>query len=218
MNDCYKVLARKREDITLMARRIRKITKTLDRPFFPILHFVEYVFYECFDVVTDSEFSEELQGLTYPLSYTIQLKESVYNGLLKDNPQDRFTLAHELGHLLMHDNHIKTNQKLNPKEDPEVQANTFAKELLAPSYFFDGANYKEIAQKCKIPQDYALEQQNFVLSDTFIKMFCNSNIKNNFLSKDYYIAVGERKPFPPDLELLVPHNNPVFRRLRIKKP
>lgn len=216
MNECYKVLPRKWEDITLMARRIRKITKTLDRPFFPILHFVEYVFYECFDVVTDSEFSEELQGLTYPLSYTIQLKESVYNGLLKDNPQDRFTLAHELGHLLMHDNYIKTDQKLKHNENPEVQADTFAKELLAPSYFFDGINYKEIAQKCKIPQNYALEQQNFVLSDAFIKMFCSNN-KNNFLSKDYYIAVGERKPFPPDLELLVSPNNPVRRRLRITK-
>ena len=47
-------------------------------------------------------------------------------------------------------------------------------------------------------------------------MFCSST-KNNFLSKDYYIAVGERKPFPQDLELLVPPNNPVSRRLRITK-
>lgn len=216
MNDCYKVLARKREDITLMARRIRKITKTLDRPFFPILHFVEYVFYECFDVVTDSEFSEELQGLTYPLSYTIQLKESVYNGLLKDNPQDRFTLAHELGHLLMHDSYIKTNEILNTKEDPEWQADTFAKELLAPSYLFNGTNSEEIALKCKIPLKYALQQSDLVIAESFIKQELAPNLGQLFKNKNYVVNYPE-VPFPLDQLLLIPSNAPIFRKLIIKK-
>lgn len=230
-----RVIPLSREYINQKALRIRQATKTEIDFLFLIEETIE-VLLECMEgsleIVEDDKLPYNIPARTvsYPninsnkyFPYTIiQIKESVYLGAISGNPEDRFTLAHEMGHaFLLHgctENKVcGIDKNILPTEDPEWQADTFAKELLAPSYFFDGANYKEIAQKCKIPQNYALEQQNFVLSDTFIKMLCNSNIKNNFLNKDYYIAVGERKPFPPDLELLVPHNNPVFRRLRIKK-
>ncbi|RYG55374.1 MAG: hypothetical protein EON56_05735, partial [Alphaproteobacteria bacterium] len=43
-------------------------------------------------------------GLTYPDRRLIKLRADVYDGMCTGSGRDRFTAAHELGHLLMHGN------------------------------------------------------------------------------------------------------------------
>lgn len=46
----------------------------------------------------------------------------------------RFTLAHELGHFLMHEGEFADNGFESPSNSIEREANLFAKELLMPSH------------------------------------------------------------------------------------
>lgn len=60
------------------------------------------------------------------------------------NTRQRFTIAHELGHALMHDvdrEHCRTERKytLDNHRIEEVQANRFAAELLMPAEFVSDA-------------------------------------------------------------------------------
>jgi Zn-dependent peptidase ImmA (M78 family) len=100
-------------------------------------------------VVRFSPLDEELSGMIY-------IKDGVpvigVNSLHHPNRQ-RFTIAHEIGHLVMHRNMISENVHVDKQfrvlmrdskssagsEEVEVQANQFASELLIPSSMFDPA-------------------------------------------------------------------------------
>lgn len=98
-------------------------------------------------VVRFSPLDEELSGMIY-------IKDGVpvigVNSLHHPNRQ-RFTIAHEIGHLVMHRDMISENVHVDKQfrvlmrdsnsstgsEEIEVQANRFAAELLIPSSMFD---------------------------------------------------------------------------------
>jgi Zn-dependent peptidase ImmA (M78 family) len=100
-------------------------------------------------VVRFSPLDEELSGMIY-------IKEGVpvigVNSLHHPNRQ-RFTIAHEIGHLIMHKAMISEEVHVDKQfrvlmrnsdsatglEEIEVQANQFAAELLIPSSMFDPA-------------------------------------------------------------------------------
>lgn len=76
----------------------------------------------------------ENHGLADPDANVIMLREDVFAGAVKGHARDRFTVTHELGHLILHQ---KANLVLRrgfgaPKKPshPEWQANTFAAEFL----------------------------------------------------------------------------------------
>lgn len=74
---------------------------------------------------------------TRPQSCLMQVRESVYEGARAGNPRDRFTLAHELGHLFLHQGVTAYARSENSPphkvyEDSEWQADTFAAEFLMP--------------------------------------------------------------------------------------
>jgi len=56
-----------------------------------------------FEILTEKEIGDD-HGLTYPDKKVIQLREDVYEGACQGNGRDRFTMAHELGHLFLHRN------------------------------------------------------------------------------------------------------------------
>ena len=74
----------------------------------------------------------------------VELSESTYVGALEDDPRCRWTIAHELGHLVLHSKQIKrmwTEGRMGslaratdvpPYRNPEIQAHKFAAELLCP--------------------------------------------------------------------------------------
>ncbi len=82
----------------------------------------------------ESEMPKEYAGVNV-VDKTIYIREDTYNGACDGNGRDRFTIAHELGHIFLHPKGI--NLARNDKKgviycDPEWQANTFARELLCP--------------------------------------------------------------------------------------
>ena len=63
------------------------------------------------------------------------LRDGTYEGIVKGNPRDIFTLYHEIGHyILKHERELNRGQigKHNFYEDSEWQANAFASEILMP--------------------------------------------------------------------------------------
>lgn len=88
-------------------------------------------------------------GETYPSKNLIRIREDVYMNAVEGNGRDRLTIAHEIGHLLLHDDdsialcRLEPNEKLKPYEDPEWQADAFGGELLASSYLIRGLTSAE---------------------------------------------------------------------------
>lgn len=73
-------------------------------------------------------------GRTFPEELLIQLREDVYDGMCSGNGRDRFTGAHELGHLFLHKS-VPLARKVVGTDVPiyrnsEWQADTFASALL----------------------------------------------------------------------------------------
>ena len=98
-----------------------------------------------FILLEDHELPSEY-AVSSPNQKIIRCRESVYERALDGNARDKFTLAHELGHTLMHQN---TNPEFarsqldsghHYTEDAEWQANTYASELLVDSRQLEGIN------------------------------------------------------------------------------
>lgn len=86
-------------------------------------------------IVDDNEM--EVDAVTCPEDHMIIVKQSVYDGARAGNGRDRFTLAHEFAHYLMHDSSsvsfARGNSRPQVFEDPEWQADVFAGEFLMPA-------------------------------------------------------------------------------------
>lgn len=72
-------------------------------------------------------------GRTFPDKKLIHLRKDVYDGMCQGKGRDRFTAAHELGHLFLHTN-IGFARAMDSSTkiycDSEWQANTFGSALL----------------------------------------------------------------------------------------
>jgi Zn-dependent peptidase ImmA (M78 family) len=149
-----------RNSIRQLVDLIRNSFGLSNEIFFPVVHFLEYGLTEI-----DENFSyeivpiEEMRGRyaeTYPEQSKIVIREDVYNGAVNGVPRDRFTIAHEIGHFILHrpDNIVlargNRHEKVPAFKDPEWQANTFAGELLAPSHIIRGMSPEEISKNCGV--------------------------------------------------------------------
>lgn len=111
--------------------------------FFPIVETLELVLPRLdddyvFEVCSKGEMGNN-HGLTFPQQRKIQIREDIYIGACDGNGRDRFTLAHELGHLLIHAD-VKPQFARRSSEGEvktymtsEWQADCFAGELLMPA-------------------------------------------------------------------------------------
>ena len=112
---------------------------------FPIVQLVDPVLSKHFGdrytfAVLEHKQMGDSHGLTDPDQLIMLIREDVYDGANSGVGRDRFTLAHEFAHLLLHGGRYL--QRLDPKiqavgshqkyEDSEWQANAFASELLMP--------------------------------------------------------------------------------------
>ena len=95
-------------------------------------------------------------GETYPSKNLIRIREDVYLRAAAGEGRDRLTIAHEAGHLFLHEDdcialcRLAPSEKLKPYEDPEWQANAFGGELLASSYLIKGMTIMEVSEKCGV--------------------------------------------------------------------
>lgn len=85
------------------------------------------------EIVSKEEMPNEY-GLTYPNKGIIKIREDVYDKAISGDGFGRSTIAHEVGHFMLHKGEVPYAREAggNHKtyEDSEWQANKFAQELL----------------------------------------------------------------------------------------
>ena len=84
--------------------------------------------------VCDREEMGDDHGQTVPQKLLIKLREDVYNGMCSGSGRDRFTGAHELGHLFLHQTAAFARTEIRPDAplyvNSEWQADTFSSAFL----------------------------------------------------------------------------------------
>ena len=100
----------------------------------------------------------------------IVVRRDVYDRAKKDNGRDRFTLAHELGHLVLHSGDVfpraamenQRNKLIPAKESTEGQAHRFGACLLMPRVVVNRhPDAKVLARVCKV----SVQAAQFRLND-----------------------------------------------------
>jgi Zn-dependent peptidase ImmA (M78 family) len=163
----YKAQPRSREELRNLATKIRNAMGLEKILYFPIMEFVEkalYLIYPekySFEVVDKGELGD-LEGLTQPDKKIIMIRSDVYDNACQGSGRDRFTIAHEVGHLLLHKetNVTLARGKVITYCDPEWQADAFAGELLMPHKLIANLEINEIMKKCGVTYSAALTQKN----------------------------------------------------------
>ncbi len=157
---CYKADGISRQEIRQSVRKLKRLVGLEYKLYFPVLLFAENILplmipgYQ-FEVVPVAEMGNK-HGETYPSKNMIRIREDVYMRAAAGKPRDRFTVAHEIGHLFLHENdyvalcRLMPNDKLQTFEDPEWQADAFGGELLASSYLIKGMNELEVQSSCGV--------------------------------------------------------------------
>ena len=101
-----------------------------------------------FEVVPKHEMGAK-HGETIPSENRIRIREDVYERACNGYGRDRLTMAHKLGHLLLHRvetiTFAREDGDIPPYKDPEWQANAFAGELLAPYEYIKDMSVIDIA-------------------------------------------------------------------------
>lgn len=156
-----------RDTIRKMCNKLREYLDISQDCPFPIVEVIESLASDGkdlnYEIIPDSEM-KECYAKTLPDKNVILIKESVYEGACSGNTRDRFTLAHELGHLLLHGgdsiSFARSGEKIKAYQNPEWQANTFAAELLVPATAIVGKTIKQISNQYNVSHKVAEIQFN----------------------------------------------------------
>lgn len=116
----------------------------------PIDHFFEFKMRDVLGFDYDvSELPAGIEAAMDPLEKLVILSAQTYEDLLDGVARARFTVAHEIGHVILHGKYLRLRimdggnvLKLNRGDirafkDPECQANAFAASLLMPTHHVD---------------------------------------------------------------------------------
>lgn len=131
--------SRSAESIEQLAEAIREVFALDDDPYFPVVEFLEWGLSQVtegitFDVITPDGLGSRM-GSVDTLQQVLYLREDVYERAIKGKARDRFTVAHEIGHAVMHVgtlNRVESGTAVPAYRNPEWQANKFAAALLMP--------------------------------------------------------------------------------------
>lgn len=124
-------------DIRRRSMAARKILVPGNAPFFRMGDFVEQLFRYgiVIDVVEPQELPIGVEACCRPDHAYIQFSDPVYEAACRDDPRARFTVVHEVGHILLaHTRAFNRDdgRRHQPYEDSEWQANQVAAEILMP--------------------------------------------------------------------------------------
>jgi len=151
------------EEIALIANDLRRYCEKDHAEWFPIVPVVELIAGDGFQVLTAEDIGRN-EGLTFPDLGVIQIREDVYDAACKGNGRARDTMAHELGHFILHRgmSMARPTSRGVPRliEDSEWQADEFAGLLLAPTQIISGRSAADISQSCGLPMQTALYRIN----------------------------------------------------------
>ena len=166
----YKATPTSRNEIRKFTKYIRQETGYENILYFPIVKFLELFIPEIMpdfqlEILPHEEMDNKC-GETKPSEHKIILDEEIYNNAIDGDGFARLTVAHEIGHLFMHESDsislckLKPNESLKAYEDPEWQADAFGGELLAPGYLIGGLTINEISEKCGVTEKAAKVQKS----------------------------------------------------------
>lgn len=147
------------ESIALITNDLRRICEKENDDWFPIVPVVELLANEGFEVLTAKEMGRN-EGLTFPDQGIIQIREDIYHAACNGDGQARDTMAHELGHFILHRGISlarKSSRGIPQKfEDSEWQADEFAGLLLAPTHIVSGRTAADICRRCGLSMNVAI--------------------------------------------------------------
>jgi|GEM_PF-2643559 Zn-dependent peptidase ImmA (M78 family) len=157
-------------EIFLIARIMLRLSKSTSNI---ILFFEELkqVFPKLrFKVVDDSLMPNE-EARAYPKSWLIWIRKSIYEGLIRGRVRGRWTLAHELGHILLQHPGARLQRSDTAKYSRngriyEYEANLFAAGILAP---FDKVEQCRSATEIKSLTRISLEAAQFRIQELKIE-------------------------------------------------
>lgn len=161
-----------RKDLRETAIKIRKNFGLEKTENFPVKLLLEYVLPLVddkfdFEILTKEEMPDGIEAITYPDESYMQIREDVYIALMNDDCRARFTIMHEFGHYLLHEegnmSYARSNEvnKVKAFIDPEWQASAFAGEMLMPYDLVKGmSGVEEVMKKCKVSRTAATYQLN----------------------------------------------------------
>ena len=138
----YLVSPRSIKEIRYSANRVAELLG-LNKSYQPDLgEFLErlYSYGVTIDVIEDDNdelLCNDVQAACIPDKLTIFLTEDTYENALRNDPRTRFTIFHELGHLVLgHSKMLHRNSNMHRStklyEDSEWQADQFAAEIIMP--------------------------------------------------------------------------------------
>lgn len=156
-----KVKPRTYWEIEEITRNLRKYYEADDMVLFPIVKMVEAIAREGFQVVGNNEIGNN-DGLTYPDSGIIQIREDIYYSACDGDERARDTMAHELGHFILHGSTSMARSNVasvvGPLMDSEWQADEFSGLLLAPTHIIAGRTAADVTKRCGIPLQTAINR------------------------------------------------------------
>lgn len=135
--------------------------------------FILLINYE-YEIVEDEKLRMNYADFN-PNEKRLRIRESTYIGAKEGKARDRFTVAHELGHIILHSMHnpgikfCRLEENIKPYEDIEWQANTFAAEFLVDIEEVENLTVEKIAEKFGVSKEVAKIQKNIICNKVIYK-------------------------------------------------
>ena len=166
--DHYKARPLSRDQIRRYAKSIRKVLGLENAEYIDIIGLVENVLPRLFSGSTlsveiiEKEKMGNNQGLTFPETGKMLIREDVYEGACRGKGRDRLTVAHEFGHYLLHAGVglARAEGDVPTYCDPEWQATAFAAEFLMDHDVIASMTVDEIMEKCGVIRTAASYQKS----------------------------------------------------------
>jgi Zn-dependent peptidase ImmA (M78 family) len=169
----YFVSPKSRADIDNQANELRRMLSLERKAYFPVLQFAEvamcYLFGEKYEFLSETKrVLGEIHAETKFESgvYIVRVREDIYLRACDGEGRDRFTIAHELGHIFLGHFESVTMPRARERKiqkaynDSEWQANAFAGSLLMPRNIIEGKSLEWISEHCGVTLDAARVQSN----------------------------------------------------------
>jgi hypothetical protein len=127
-------------------------------------------------VFFESSDPDELAYVTYKPTVTLNVDSETWKWAKLGDPLSRFILAHEIGHIILHDHYLRQFSNDPALNIPfsilecsaEWQANTFAGYFLLPDHIVQSfAGAERLAGSCAVPTKLAQERTAAVLKVRF---------------------------------------------------
>ena len=149
---------RSTSDIEMIADRIRETLNLKSNLYFPVINFIENVLTNVdagfnYEYVSKIDMPPNTYAYYNSTENVMYIRDDVYDAACMGDGRHRFTLAHEIGHYLLHSEGVCLSRSVNESEikpylNPEWQANTFASALLMPRSLIKSMTVKQIADEC----------------------------------------------------------------------